>query len=136
MRGPKPTPRNLRIVRGDPPGKLNPDEPQVEVAIPDPPEHLEGRERDVFTEMAGKLARMRIMSNVDADALAIYAVNYVRWQEATATVRETGLLMRSPQGFPLQNPALAVANKAQDVCLKILAEFGMTPSSRTRVKSG
>ena len=136
QRGPKPTPRNLRIVKGtDRPDRTNDKEPVVEVAIPDPPDYLIDDEIDVFTLTAAKLARMRVMTEADVDALAIYAVNFTRWREAIQRVREMGMIVKSPKNYPIQNPFLAIANKAQKTCLDILTEFGLTPSSRTRVQS-
>lgn len=135
-RGPKPTPRNLRIVRGtDRPDRMNEREPIVPVSVPDPPDHLTDAEECVFREVGAKLARMRVMTEYDADALAILAVNTVRWREATQKVREMGMIVKSPTGYPIQNPFLAIANKAQKTCLDVLTEFGMTPSSRTRVQA-
>ena len=134
QRGPKPMPRNLRLVRGDK-SRLNPDEPIVEVAAPDAPDYLTERERQVFTENAVKLARMRVMTEVDIDALAVYAVNFVRWREACKMVEDTGYIMQAPSGYPVPNPVLAIANKAQAEFMRIATEFGMTPSSRTRVKA-
>jgi len=107
----------------------------VEVAIPDPPDYLIDDEIDVFTLTAAKLARMRVMTEADVDALAIYAVNFTRWREAIQRVREMGMIVKSPKNYPIQNPFLAIANKAQKTCLDILTEFGLTPSSRTRVQS-
>ncbi len=114
---------------------MNDDEPIVPVSIPDAPEHLGSREADKFIEVAAKLARMRVMTDADVDALAFYATNWVIWVDAAARVRESGHIMRSPNNFPIQNPYLAVMNKAQRECLSILTEFGLTPSSRTRVKA-
>ena len=136
-RGPKPTPRNLRLVRGtDRADRMNPDEPVVAVSIPDAPDYLEPDEQTIFLDTAGKLARMRVMTEYDVDALAIYSVNFVRWKEATARLHDMGLMVRSPNNFPMQNPYLSVANSAQKECLRILTEFGLTPSSRTRVNKG
>jgi P27 family predicted phage terminase small subunit len=112
---------------------MNDDEPIVPVSVPDVPDYLDGEEADVFVEVGSKLARMRVMSDADVDALSIYAVNFVRWRDATAKVREMGLVVRSPKNYPIQNPWLAIANRAQKDCMSILAEFGLTPSSRTRV---
>jgi len=135
-RGPKPTPRNLRLIKGsDRPVRMNPDEPIVKVSIPDPPDYLGPDEAAVFIEMGGKLARMRVMTEYDTDALSIYAVNWVRFLQADAKVREMGLIVKSPKNYPIQNPFLAISNRAQKTCLNIGAEFGMTPSSRTRVQS-
>ena len=114
---------------------MNADEPVVPVTIPDAPDHLEPDETTVFTDNAAKLARMRVMTEYDIDALSIYAVNFVRWREAISKVREMGMIVKSPKGYPIQNPFLAIANKAQRTCMDILTEFGMTPSSRTRVQS-
>lgn len=132
-RGPKPKPRNLRLVQGDRTSRINDDEPNVPVASPPAPDHLVGEEVDAFEETAGKLARMRVMTEADVDALAMYAVNFVRWKEATAKVREMGLVVKSPKNYPIQNPFLAIANRAQKDCLSVLTEFGLTPSSRTKV---
>ena len=42
--------------------------------------------------------------------------------------------MKAPKtGVPMQNPALSIANKAMQEMTKLLAEFGMTPSSRSKV---
>jgi len=42
-------------------------------------------------------------------------------------------VIKSPSGFPIQSPYLAIANKAMDQMTKLLTEFGMSPSSRTCV---
>lgn len=136
MRGRKPLPRNLKLVTGAVrKDRDNPDEPILEVKIPDPPAHLTDTERDVFVNMAGKLARMRVMTEADADALGFYAERWCTWLEAKENIAQTGLLTRSPNGFPMPNPYVSIMNKAQADCMKILIEFGMTPSSRTRVKA-
>ena len=43
-------------------------------------------------------------------------------------------MVKSPNGFPIQSPYLAVANKAMEQMRAMLTEFGMSPSSRTRVR--
>jgi len=114
---------------------MNADEPQVAVCAPDPPEHLTDVEADKFREVAHKLARMRVMSDADVDALGVFAVNWVRYLDANAKVREMGLIVKSPNNYPIQNPFLAISRQSEKTCLSILTEFGLTPSSRTRVKS-
>lgn len=42
-------------------------------------------------------------------------------------------MVKAPSGFPVQSPFLAIANKALEQMTKLMIEFGMTPSSRTRV---
>jgi phage terminase small subunit len=38
--------------------------------------------------------------------------------------------------YPMQSPYVAVANKQVDIIVRIAAELGMTPSSRTRIRVG
>ncbi len=132
-RGTKPMPRNMRLIKGGRTDRLNRDEPIVEVSIPDAPETLSDEAREIWYDIAPKLARMRVMTEADTHALEMYCESYVEWREATDRVREGGMVVRSPNGHPIQNPYLSIKNKAQERCLKILAEFGLTPSSRTRV---
>jgi P27 family predicted phage terminase small subunit len=42
-------------------------------------------------------------------------------------------MVKSPNGFPMQSPYLAVANKAMEQMRGLLTEFGMSPASRTRI---
>ena len=47
-----------------------------------------------------------------------------------------GTMVKSPNGYPMQSPYVAVANKQVEIMVRIAAEFGMTPSSRTRIRVG
>jgi len=49
-------------------------------------------------------------------------------------IRESGLFIFSPNGLLMQSPLLAVSNKAFDQMMRCCIEFGMTPSSRSRLK--
>jgi P27 family predicted phage terminase small subunit len=46
-----------------------------------------------------------------------------------------GLMIKTTGGNAIQNPLVGIANKAQEVMLRVAAEFGMTPSARTRVRA-
>ncbi len=135
MAGRKPIPRNLRLVTGNTrPDRMNDDEPQPEVCVPAAPDYLVGDELWCFMDTAKMLSKMHVMTDADVDALSVYAVNFARWKEATAKIRESSMVVKSQKGTPMQNPYLKIANVAQRECLRILAEFGLTPSSRTRVR--
>ena len=41
-----------------------------------------------------------------------------RWQAATIKVQELGEVVKSPSGYPIQNPWLAIANKAFEQTMK------------------
>lgn len=79
------------------------------------------------------LDRIGVLTEIDGTALAIYCQAYSTWVEATERIKKTGMIVKAPSGYPIQNPYLAIANKAIDQMKSLLAEFGMTPSSRSRV---
>ena len=42
-------------------------------------------------------------------------------------------MIKSPQGFPIQSPYLAIANRQSEIMMRIASEFGLTPASRSRI---
>lgn len=81
------------------------------------------------------LLQMRVLTELDLSALAAYCVVYGRWMEAERQIMRKGLLIPAKPGSKnkIQNPMLAVANKAFQQMSQLLGEFGLTPSSRTRI---
>ena len=84
--------------------------------------------------MAGMLARHGVMTELDAGALARYAVVWCRWLDAEAEVKRRGPVVKTEAGNIIQNPFLAVANKCLLQMAQIESEFGLTPSSRSRIR--
>ncbi len=134
-KGRKPQPRNLKLITGaDRPSRMNDDEPIVPVSIPDPPDWLDNDEAEKFRSLAAILAKMRVMTEADVDALGYCARAHVEAQAAHAAIGNN-LMVKAKTGTPMQNPYLAIRNAAEKKALSILAEFGMTPSARTRVSA-
>jgi phage terminase small subunit len=42
-------------------------------------------------------------------------------------------MVKSPTGFPIQSPYLAIANRQAEIMMRIASEFGFTPASRSRI---
>jgi P27 family predicted phage terminase small subunit len=136
MAGRKPLPTHLKVVKGTARShRINTAEPQPGIAVPDPPAHLDERARAKFTAMAEMLARHGIMTELDAGALARYAVIWCRWIEVEADVKRRGPIVKTEGGNIIQNPFLSVANKCLLQMAQIESEFGLTPSSRSRIRS-
>jgi P27 family predicted phage terminase small subunit len=136
--GRKPKPTHLKLLAGHPGHRpLNDNEPQPDLIeeTPEPPSHLSGEARAEWASIVPKLIRNGMLSEVDIPALAAYCQAYGRWVVAESYIAKQGEVLISPSGFPIQNPYLAVANKAMEQAHKIEIEFGMTPSSRSRVSS-
>jgi P27 family predicted phage terminase small subunit len=135
MRGRKPVPTALRVARGNP-GKrpLNSDEPEIVASLPEPPTYLAGEALEYWHEIATKLETHGLLTRIDASALAEYCVVWVRWRKAEREIEKHGQVILSPSGYPVQSPYVSIANKALSHVRAYESEFGMTPSSRSRVK--
>lgn len=133
-RPPKPT--AMKELAGNP-GKraLNKTEPKPKVKRPPCPGHLQGEARKEWNRITKQLVALGILTEVDRAALAAYCQCWARWVEAEDAMREPGFLMitTTDNGYPVVSPWLNVANAAMKQMLRFLTEFGMTPSSRSRV---
>lgn len=137
MPGRKPKPTNIRILQGNP-GKhpLNDREPQPEPKIPRAPEHLSDEAKREWRRMGKTLYDLGLLTEIDRAALAAYCVAWGRWVEAENNLKKYGTVMLSPkEKWPVQSPYLSIANRAMEQMQKFMVEFGMTPSSRSRVHS-
>ena len=135
MAGRKPLPTHLKLVKGTArPGRLNKNEPKPIATAPEPPAHLDDRAKARFTELAKMLARHGVMTELDAGAIARYAVVWCRWVDAEAEIKKRGPVVKTTGDNIIQNPFLAVANKCLLQMAQIESEFGLTPSSRSRIR--
>lgn len=136
MRGRKPIPSEVKRLNGNP-GKraLNPSEPKPAAKAPACPAHVQGEARKEWRRIVRELSAVGIVTQLDRAALTAYVTAWQRWIEAEEQLRKLGPIVKAPSGFPIQNPYLAVANKAIEQVIKISAEFGLTPSSRSRVSA-
>lgn len=82
-----------------------------------------------------------MVSEVDRGALAMLCTIWARYVTAELMIEKAreaapssgGLFIKSPNGFPIQSPWLAVSNKAMEQYKGMCAEFGLTPAARVRV---
>lgn len=141
-RGPKTKPTKLKILTGTARShRLNPQEPKPELATPDAPGHLTEAARKEWDRVVVDLVALGILTNLDRGALAAYCQAWGRWSAAeTALARMAerdastdGLIIRTKSGNLIQNPLVGAANKAMADMVRYAAEFGLTPSARTRV---
>src|SRR4029079_8970243 len=134
MRGRKPTPTTLKVLNGNP-GKrpLNEREPAAPQGDPDPPAWLQREGKAEWERLTVDLAEMGLLSKADRPALAAYCTAWSRWVDAEAQVKKYGAVVKSPdKGFPMKSPYLSIAEQALETMRKLMVEFGLTPSSRSR----
>ena len=132
--GRKPLPTQLKVVRGtDRKDRMNKDEPRPKVTLPSPPAHLTAEAKREWWRMGRRLVRLGLMTEIDKAALAIYCQTWARWEEAEAKIREIDVVTPGPQFHKYRKALVKEAADAMRDLMKYLVEFGMTPSSRSRV---
>lgn len=137
MAGRKPKPTYLKLLQGNP-GKRElpknePKPPKAKGCVPMAPRHLTEPAKRQWRVVAKQLAGANMLTELDVHALALYCEAYVRYRVANVQIEKFGAVVKAPSGWPVQSPFLAIANKALEQMTKLMIEFGMTPSSRSRV---
>jgi P27 family predicted phage terminase small subunit len=137
MRGRKPNPTALKVLRGNPGRRpLNRNEPAPARAVDlAPPAELTGPAADEWRRIAPKLQRLGLLTEIDDRALAAYCLTWARYLEAETEIREHGMVLKGRKGAPFLSPYVGIAARTMQQLKQWLTEFGMTPSSRTRVKT-
>lgn len=145
MRGRKPVPTELKIVRGNPGRRPLPtDEPRPPEGDIQCPSWLKGRARRVWKELAPALADAGLLTVLDVPMLADLCVVRAEFMRAVADVEKRGIEVESTKydrktgaAFYVteDNPSVRIASDANKRAKAMEVEFGMSPSSRTRVKA-
>jgi len=136
MRGRRPKPTRLKVLTGNPGRRpLNASEPRPEAVVPECPVELGPVARREWDRLAGELAPLRILTNLDRAALAAYCGAYGMWAEATEAIQKFGTMVKSPSGYPVQSPYVSIANRQAEIMMRIASEFGFTPASRSRIST-
>lgn len=144
MRGAKPKPTHLKLVQGNP-GKrsLNKAEAKPALMLPTPPTELNDDAKVEWGRVSDELYRVGLLSKIDRASLAAYCQAYGRWMQAERALTRmaasdpvfNGLMIKTKNGNAIQNPLVGTANKAMADMVRYAAEFGMTPSARSRIEA-
>ncbi|GIW48995.1 MAG: terminase [Caloramator sp.] len=133
-RGRKPKPTALKVIEGNP-GKrpLNKAEPKPENKAPKCPSWLEKEAKKEWRRMSKVLETLGILTEVDAAAFAGYCQAYARWKEAEEFLSKHGTIFKTPSGYIQQVPQVSIAQTYLKIMKDFCSEFGLTPSSRSRI---
>src|ERR1700733_11099738 len=64
------------------------------------------------------------LTGLDRGPLAIYCTAYAAWLEAETALSSYGIMMKSPNGYPIQSPYVSIASKNAEIMIRIAVEFG------------
>lgn len=122
MRGRKPIPRARDHVT------------RPLASLPRCPAHLNELARKEWRRLATPLHEAGLLTLADRAALAAYCAAYARWVEAEEHLSKGPPLIKTPSGYVQQSPWLTVANKQLEIMGRFMAELGLSPSARTRLR--
>lgn len=131
VQGRKPKPTGTKKRTGNP-GKrpLNDREPQYESGVPACPKWLSKDAKAVWKSLGPKLAERGLLTEADAAVFTTYCETYARYKAACAGITKEGLLRDGRK-----SPYVLIVETAAKQLVSIAAEFGLSPSSRSRVKA-
>ena len=135
-RGPRPLPAALKKARGthqkcrDAPNAL-----ELPPGVPPLPKHLakDKGARAIWDELTGNEVWRIVLATADALGLELL-VKHMALERKFARSAARQQIVKTPFG-PKTNPAVAEARKEAASVKQLLAEFGLTPSARSRVSA-
>ena len=137
MKGAKPKATVFKLVTGNPGRRpLNAREATPKVVIPDPPAMLDELALAEWHRVTPLLAEVGLITRLDRAVVAGYCMAFSRWMECERMLKTTGLIVKSPNGYPMYSPYLAASNKALDQVRQMSEQIGLSGSSRSRIKAG
>ncbi|MCK5603044.1 P27 family phage terminase small subunit [Candidatus Pacearchaeota archaeon] len=143
--GRKPTPKELRLLKNDKAHAhryADKEEPRPSDGIPIAPDYLSERAKEIFTDFVERISAMYNASETDMDIMVLYANNKEQLESYELTLRTEGSTF---EGYVIDRegeahlksvrarPEIAMLKECKSVQMKILAEFGLSPSSRCRI---
>ena len=139
QRGPRPTPSAILKLRGTARGDRIRNEPQPVEGIPRCPSWLDTQAKGVWKQIVPQLKQMGVLARIDGNALTRYCQFFARWKKAEEFIAKHGEVypLKDEQGklkCLVQVPQVAIAHKLGAALTRLEQEFGMTPSSRSRIQ--
>jgi P27 family predicted phage terminase small subunit len=139
-RGPPPKPTAIKLLEGNPGRRpVNRAEPQAEHKLPNPPRGWPKERRALWKRLAAMLERSGAATKLDGVAFELLVRALIDFHAAAEKVAQYGpvFMERGDGKIPkfAYSPYWCVQNREFEKVKALLAEFGMTPSSRTRVVS-
>jgi P27 family predicted phage terminase small subunit len=101
-------------------------------AVPGCPTWLKPEAKAEWRRVVPELHRLGLLARIDRAALTAYCCCWFTYVAAMRELRASSPTIETKQG-PVRHPAWQVAREAQREMRAWCAEFGLTPSSRSRM---
>ena len=137
VRGRKPLPTALKDASGahdKNPQRRNASEPALAKGIPPIPESIaeDAIASKCWVSVCGTLHEMGILTLADASVMELYCVTYSQWRWLSEVVKDGNCSIATEKGVTTLPEANQV-HKYAATLIRLMAELGLTPSSRSRI---
>lgn len=123
-------PTALKVLEGNPGRRPLPkNEPKPQPIAPGCPDWLPAAAIRYWNELAPRLEKLGLLTEVDGAAFADYCLCLARLEEAERDIEKRGLLVDGDRG-KVKNPAAQLAREYRAAAQKWAARFGLDPASR------
>ena len=138
LRGPKPKPTKVLKLRGTHRKDRTRGEPEPEGVAPPAPSWLRAEAKKEWERLRPELERLKLRTAVDWGQFAAYCQAFAHWMAAEKWMQKHGTLItyKDATGNVKHQqiaPQMTIAAKSLETMKKFAAEFGLTPSARSRL---
>ena len=142
--GRKPKPTNLKILQGNKhKERINLNEPKFDRSMPKCPSYLNKTAKAIWLKKARELNQAGVLTVIDDSALATYSQLFSRYLDLEGDIAKEGTVVIK-KGFDKEgevveldtkiNPKVVESRLTVQQLRQYETEFGMTPSSRSRIQ--
>jgi P27 family predicted phage terminase small subunit len=143
-RGPLPKPTKLKELEGNPGHRPLPtDEPTPPVMsrVPDPPDWMEPMAQRAWRVVAGELAGVNLLHQLDMTTLELFAITYAHWRTMIKALAETGHTKtftdeHGNEKYSQATPEATQATKYAEQLNKLCRVLGIGPAHRVGLHVG
>jgi P27 family predicted phage terminase small subunit len=109
------------------------DLPSAMDRLPEPPENLKGRAKDLWASVVGDLIIRNVYDNDCRNAAMAYCIQLGRFLDAEDDIATRGALVKMGEHLTVLNPSLKISDAACDRLHRIGLSLGLSPTARKRV---
>ncbi|QTC88178.1 phage terminase small subunit P27 family [Brevundimonas pondensis] len=138
-RGPKPAPAAVKQAKGNPGKRRIGADPVADIAAAGgvaPPEWLKGGGLKAWNRLAPNVARLKLLTPVDAEAFARYCRNLARWLKMQDELDREGETYESESAhgkLKRAHPAFLIGDRLARLLEAQESVFGLNPAERQRI---
>jgi len=130
----KPKPTVLKVLEGNRGHRpLNKNEPKPKKSKSSLPSWVNDEAKKEWNRLIPELERLGLLTTLDQASLIACCQCWGRFVEAEKYLKNNDTVFITENGYMQQVPQVGMAQKYLKLYLSFMAEFGLSPSSRTRI---